>query len=175
VPAVYNLGAHLVIGGRPEEALGVAQHLLELDAEAMLSHLLHGRVLGSLGRVEEAIAALERAHRLDPSSPVPLQEMAHLYAGAGRVPEARAAYRALLGVLPARPYAKVGVAAVAAAIGERDDALRLLEQAVEARETSLFYVAKCAPFAGLRGDPRFAAIEKRIAADAPAARSSGRS
>ena len=79
-------------------------------------------MLSSLGRVDEAVRALERAHRLDPRSPVPLQQMAYVYVGAGRQAEARAAYRALLDLLPTRPYIKVGVAGVAAAVGEREDA-----------------------------------------------------
>ncbi len=163
-PVVYNLGAHLVMEGRSDEALRVAKQLLEIDGEAMLSHLLHGTVLSSLGRVDEAIGALERAHRLDPRSPLPLQEMAYVYVGAGRPAEARAAYRALLDLLPARPYIKVGVAGVAAAVGEREDALRLLEQALASHEPELFYVSTCPHLALLRGDPRFAAIERRIAA-----------
>ena len=163
-PVVYNLGSHLIMVGRFDEALGVSKLLLELDGDAMLSHLLHGAALSSVGRVDEAIGALERAHRLDPRSPLPLSQMTYLYAGAGRMAEARAAYRTLLALLPARPYIKVEVASAAAAVGEREDALRLLEQAIESRETELFYVAQCPHLAVLRGDPRFAAIEKKIAA-----------
>jgi len=162
-PVVYNLGAHLVMEGRSDEALRVAKQLLEIDGKAMLSHLLHGTVLSSLGRVDEAIGALERARRLDPRSPLPLQQMAFVYQGAGRPAEARAAYRALLDLLPARPYIKVGVAGVAAAVGEREDALRLLEQALASHEPELFYVSTCPHLALLRGAPRFAAIERRIA------------
>jgi Flp pilus assembly protein TadD len=129
----------------------------------MLSHQLDGFVLTSLGRVDEAVRALERAHRLDPRSPIPLEQIAIAYAGAGRMAGARAAYRRLLGLLPARPYVKVSVACTAAAVGEREDALRLLEEAVRARETELVYVSKDPRLALLRGDPRFAAIERRIA------------
>jgi TolB-like protein/tetratricopeptide (TPR) repeat protein len=163
LPAVYNLGAHLVMEGRLDEALGVARQLLEIDGDAMLSHQLDGFVLTSLGRVDEAVRALERAHRLDPRSPIPLEQIAIAYAGAGRMAGARAAYRRLLGLLPARPYVKVSVACTAAAVGEREDALRLLEEAVRARETELVYVSKDPRLALLRGDPRFAAIERRIA------------
>jgi TolB-like protein/DNA-binding winged helix-turn-helix (wHTH) protein/Tfp pilus assembly protein PilF len=163
-PVVYNLGAHLVMKNRFDEALAVSKQLLEMDGKAMLSHLLNGTALSSVGRVDEAIAALERAYRLDPHSPLPLAQMAYLYAGAGRMAEARAAYRTLCGLLAARPYIKVTVASVAAAVGERDEALRLLERAIEDRETELCYVATCPHLAVLRGDPRFAAIEHRIAA-----------
>jgi tetratricopeptide (TPR) repeat protein len=130
----------------------------------MLSHLLRGVALSSVGRVDEAIGALERAHRLDPRSQLPLAQMIYLYAGAGRMAEARAAYRTLLALLPARPYIKVAVASAAAALGERAEAFRLLEQALETREPDLFYVARCPHLAVLRGDPRFAVIEHRIAA-----------
>ena len=164
VAAVFNLGAQLIAENRFDEALAVSKQLLELDGDAMLSHLLHGVAVSSIGRVDEAIGALERAHRRDPRSPLPLAQMTYLYAGAGRMAEARAASRALLALLPARPYIRVQVAAAAAAVGERDDAFRLLGQAIESRETALFYVGRCPHLAVLRGDPRFAAIEKRIAA-----------
>jgi len=163
LPVVYNLGAHLLMEHRAEEALRVAEQLVETHGEAMLSHQLNGFVLSSLGRVDEAVRALERAHQLDPHSPIPLEQAAFVLAGAGRVTEARAAYRRLLDLLPARPYIKVGVASAAAAVGEREDAFRLLEQAIESRETELVYVSRCPHLAALRGDPRFAAIERRIA------------
>ena len=172
---VYNLGAHLVIDGRREEALGVAKHLLELDGEAMLSHLLHGRVLSSLGRVEEAIAALERAHRLDPNSPYPLEEMA--FALRGRRPQGGSPRRV--------PDAPRHASRAAVHQGRRrrrgrDDRRargRPPPPGAGGRNPrdQLFYVAKCAPFALLRGDPRFAAIEKRIAAGLPPAGSGARS
>jgi TolB-like protein/DNA-binding winged helix-turn-helix (wHTH) protein/Flp pilus assembly protein TadD len=161
---VFNLGAHLIAENRFEEALAVSNQLLELDGKAMLSHLLSGAALSSVGRVDEAIGALERAYRLDPHSPLPLAQMAYLYAGAGRMAEARTAYRTLGDLLRVRPYIKVTVASVAAAVGERDEALRLLERAIEDRETQLSYVATCPHLALLRGDPRFAVIEQKIAA-----------
>ena len=167
VSVVYNLGAHYFLAGRTDEALAVAKQLLEMDGDAMLGHLLHGYVLASVGRTDDAVRALERAHQIDPRSPLPLREMVFAYLAAGRPAEARAAYRRLLGLLPARPHIKVVVAGVAAAVGEREDALRLLSQAVETREPELFYVATCPHLAVLRGDPRFAAIENRIAAGAP--------
>jgi TolB-like protein/DNA-binding winged helix-turn-helix (wHTH) protein/Flp pilus assembly protein TadD len=161
---VFNLGAQLIGENRFDEGLAVSKQLLELDGDAMLSHLLRGVALGSVGRVEEAIASLEQAHRLDPRSPLPLEQMTFLHAGAGRTAEARATYGTLRALLPVRPYIKVAVASAAAAVGEREEAFRLLEQAVETREPDLFYVARCPHLAVLRGDPRFATIEKRIAA-----------
>jgi Flp pilus assembly protein TadD len=150
--------------GQSSKALEVARELLEIDGDAMLSHLLNGIVLSALGRVDEAVRALERAHRLDPRSPIPLQQMAYVYAGAGRPAEARVAYRALVDLLARRPYIKVGVAGVAAAVGDREEAFRPLARAVEDREPELSYVPRCPHLALLRGDPRFAAIEEWIAA-----------
>jgi TolB-like protein/DNA-binding winged helix-turn-helix (wHTH) protein/tetratricopeptide (TPR) repeat protein len=163
LPVVYNLGAHLLMEHRADEALLVSEQLVEAHGESKLSHQLNGFVLSSLGRVDEAVRALERAQALDPRSPIPLQQIAVVYAGAGRLAEAKAAYRRLLGLLPARPYVKVAAASAAAAVGEREDAIRLLEQAIESGEPELVYVAECPHLATLRGDPRFAAIERRIA------------
>jgi hypothetical protein len=72
------------------------------------------------------------------------------------------AYRELLDLLPARPYIKAWIASVAAAVGEREEALRLLEQALASHEPELFYARTCPHLAQLRGDPRFAAIGRRI-------------
>ncbi len=164
VSAVYTLGSHYLLEGKRDDALRVARQLLEIDGEAMLGHLLHGRVLGSLGRTDEANRALERARQLDPRAFLTLQEIAFLHLSAGRPGDAMVAYRALLDLLRTRPYFKTSVAEVAAALGRRDEAILLLEQALAGHEPELFYVHTSPYFALLRGDPRFAAIEQRIAA-----------
>lgn len=164
VSVVYNLGSRYLLEGRSEEALKVVRQLLEIDGEAMLAHLLHGRVLAALGRTDEAIEALERAHRLDPRALFPLQEIALVQRSAGREAEALAAFVALVDLLEQKPYMNATVAAVAAALGKREEAIRLLQAAVRHREPALVYVSTGPCYDLLRGDPRFVTIQRQIAA-----------
>ncbi len=84
---------------------------------------------------------------------MPLQESACVQRGAGREVGARAAYAALVDLLRAKPYMNATVAAVASALGEREDAIRLLETAARHHEPGLFYVPMDPRFDLLRGDP----------------------
>ncbi len=47
-------------------------------------------------------------------------------------------------------------------VNDREAALANLEKSAEAREGQIFYIKYDAAFAGIRGDPRFTALEKKI-------------
>ena len=114
----------------PRRRSGCRSSSLETHGEAMLSHLLNGSVLSSLGR-STTLSGLWSARTSWTRAPRSLSADRHR--PRRRRPEAEAAQprTGAPGLLPARPYIKVGVASVAAAVGEREVALRLLEQAVE--------------------------------------------
>ena len=57
------------------------------------------------------------------------------------------------------PYA---VALVHAALNEPDEAFRWLDRAVADRSHWLVWLARDSRWAPIRGDPRFAAIERRV-------------
>jgi tetratricopeptide (TPR) repeat protein len=141
-----------------------ADRTLDAGLADVRADLLHGQVLRALGRTSEAIRALEQAHRLDPRALFPLQEIALVHRGAGRDAEARAAYLELAALLRAKPYMNTTVAAVAAALGEREEAIRLLEQAVRYREPGLVHLPTAPCYDTLRGDPRFVAIQRQVTA-----------
>ena len=83
---------------------------------------------------------------------------------AGREAEADLAFVALVDLLEQKPYMNATVAAVAAALGRREEAIRLLQAAVRHREPALAYVSTGPSYDLLRGDPRFVTIRRQVAA-----------
>ena len=55
-----------------------------------------------------------------------------------------------------------GVAAIYAGLGEKDEAFRLLEKGYEQRSNNMLYLATDPPFEGIRSDPRYADLLRRI-------------
>ena len=144
------------------EADSVLRRTLEIDPSYPVARVQRARVLSLQGRHAEAIAAL-------PPDEVRLGSYesgiaGFVYARAGRRDAAVAAARALeaRASVPAE-----GVAAIYAALGDRDAALRWLERAVESRGVGLIFVAVEPMYDSLRDDPRYERIIARVGLRAP--------
>jgi tetratricopeptide (TPR) repeat protein len=163
--ALYYLGKLLVQADRPEEALAVARQIVETDGEAVTGPLLAGDALQALGRAAEAVPEFERATQLDPKAPLPIASLAFALIRAGREAEARATYAALRDLQRERPFTNTMLALVAADLGEREDAIRFYERALDAHEFDLVDARDAACLGPLRHDARFVALERRLAAE----------
>lgn len=144
------------------KALEIYERAVSLDANSGLARWSLGSALLQAGRTAEAIAEYERAIPLSGDSPDEVASLACAYAVAGRQADARR----LLGELETRAnrtYTPSGlIAAVYAALGERDTAFQFLERAFRERDSLLVYLKVEPMFNPLRADPRFAALLTRI-------------
>ena len=167
-----QLAMVLLAAGRTGSAIEQARKAIELDAQFALAHWLLGCAHAAESRYGDALPELETTVKLSHNMPSMVAALAGGYAEAGRPEDARR----LLGELRARAtqeYVSLGcVAAAWAALGETDEALRLLEQAHEERDVSLPYlrdrVQTAAAFGfppSLRTDPRYQALLRRIGLD----------
>ena len=86
---------------------------------------------------------------------IALEEIARDYALEGKRPEARAALRDLLASSPRIHITAYGIAAVYAALGDKDQAFAQLEQAYAQRSWFLDFLKVDPELDSLRGDPRF--------------------
>ena len=115
-----------------------------------------------LGRYPEAIASLRKAVELSGGLPFTQASLAHALAASGD----RAAATELLGRLTAerahRYVSAYDLAAVHAGLGDREQAMTLLTQAVSEGSAQIIHLAWDPRFAPLRLDPRFIAIERRL-------------
>ncbi|MBW3661203.1 MAG: tetratricopeptide repeat protein [Gemmatimonadetes bacterium] len=63
----YHWYGILLMARRPEEAIGVLQHAMELDPVSLPIHMAMGVALTAVGRTEQAIEVYEKAIGMDPN------------------------------------------------------------------------------------------------------------
>jgi len=146
-----------------DSAVEQCQRTLELDPNSPLTHELLGIAYLKQRRYEEATAEFEKAVELSGrANNRYLSSLGYCYAVTGRRGEASA----ILKELEDR-YAKRGgkgqfLAGVYAGLGERDKAFAWLEREFVQRGVLLPEITWRFAFEGLRGDPRFADLVRRM-------------
>ncbi len=113
------------------------------------------------GSYEAAIAELELANRLG-TTPLMLRDLGWANAAAGNTAKARE----ILEVLKRTPrpayVSPYSIAAVHAALGEKDHAFRWLNRAYDERDCQITYLALDPHLDQLRSDPRFPPLLARL-------------
>ena len=148
------LGRFLYRAHRFEEALPHLLRAVELEPRGLTPNVRLGDLYVQLGRYEEAIAAYKKAKEVDPNGKNFQAALAHVYALMGRRREARQ----MVSGLKANPYI---IAAVYAALGDKDEAFRILEKAVEERQL-ITPIKVEPPLENLHSDPRWKALLRRM-------------
>jgi TolB-like protein/Tfp pilus assembly protein PilF len=155
-----SLGFVLINARRFDEAIAVQKAAVEKGAESTLAQLDLARAYRLAGKSDLAIA--ESRKMLDTGDPIAEPFVALSYARAGR----RADALAILGKMEenARRSGQGGflVAAVYAALGDRDPAFRWLDEAIKEHDTFLPWMKVDPEFDKLRGDPRYDDVIRRI-------------
>lgn len=183
-----NYGYFFMHVGRHDEAIREGEIAVQLDPLSSVTHSALGRFLYRAKRYEEALPHLLRAVELEPRSLHANYRLGELYAQMGRYDEAIAAYEGTTPTMPrdgnfqaaiARVYALMGrhrearqmlrgakanpfiTAEVYVALGDKNEAFRILEKAVT--EHQLMTVLKVEPpLESLYSDPRMKALLRRM-------------
>jgi TolB-like protein/Tfp pilus assembly protein PilF len=111
-----------------------------------------------MGRHEEAIAELREALKSSTMYAHTATELAHALAVAGKREEAMK----LLDTVEYVPWKTLGAALVHASLGEKDEAFRSLEKAIELRAPYVILLKVDPRFDSLRADPRFQGLLRRM-------------
>jgi serine/threonine-protein kinase len=152
-----HVGWSLYYSGRYEEAIEQLEKVLDMEpnfADALLClSLTHAKK----EQFEDAVAALHRMHDLTGPTLVYRFAYALVHALWGKRDEAM---RALSAGWP--EMSTWGPAAIYGAMGEKDEAFRLLEQAHETRTPMLAYAKVDPRLDPLRDDPRFQDLLRRM-------------
>jgi len=159
---IISVGAGVLdFWDRSEEAMKECQKALDMDGSYLVGLYFFGGACSKLGRHEEALAAFQKAAAISERAPFYLGWLGWAQARAGRREEARAVFAELEERSKREHVPPLNLAVIAGALGEKDRAFALLDEAVQKRSCWL-----CSPrmpfFEDLRSDPRFDAHLKRL-------------
>jgi TolB-like protein/Tfp pilus assembly protein PilF len=150
------------LGRRFDDASVQLQQTLQLDPDFVPARLWLGQTLEALGKPQDAIDQYLRVRHIARPAPSGLGELARGYAAAGREQEARATLTELLAVAQARYVEPDLIARVYEALGQRDEAITVLERGFSERAVKLVLIGVDPQFDRLRGDPRFQTLLQRL-------------
>jgi TolB-like protein/Tfp pilus assembly protein PilF len=122
--------------GRYEDAIKQARKTLDLDPDLVPGHEILGQIYEDEGKLDEAIKEYRKANELEPT-PSNFAMLAYAYAKAGRMAETRKILDKLTALSEQRYVGAYPLAIVHLALGEKEEALRLLEQSFVERDILL--------------------------------------
>jgi serine/threonine-protein kinase len=156
-----DLGMVYYYSGRYQEAVEQAQKLLALDPHLFRGLLLLAQGYEALGRYAEAAAILEKLEKADKRACV-LADLGHVYTASGRPDQARKLIDALARMAKTRHVSPHQIALIQVGLGEKNEALALLEMSFEQHDAPLAFLKVDPRWAPLRGDPRFQQLLREL-------------
>ena len=158
--------AILDAGGHYDEALKQARSVVELDPNFTFVYWVRGQIFENHGELDKAIADYERAKG---SLPRPACDamIGCIYARTGRTADARKILDRLLNESQQVYVPSYFLADIQAMLGNKEEALRLLEKAYDERSIRVGSGGPGGPktdkrLDSLRGEPRFKALVQKI-------------
>jgi tetratricopeptide (TPR) repeat protein len=159
------LGSTLAVADRDNEAMEQLRKTIEMDPTFDLTHWFLGHVYEDKGQLAEAIAQYEKATQLNPD-PAVQASLARAYALSGSKEGARKILDDLTTQSRQRYIPAYSLAVIHLSLGDKEEALRLLEKSYEDRapfDTGLFASIKIdRRLDPLRGDSRFQALVRKV-------------
>ena len=157
LPVNENLGDILYLARRYDEAIEQLRKTLELDPNYGVAHGTLAKVYEAQGKYEELLEA-----RLKGSSPETVAELRKVFAASG----IKGVWRNRLNVLLERSktayVSPADIALFYTRLNDRDQAFAWLEKAMAERSINFNYLVADPRFDNLRGDPRLAALLRRV-------------
>jgi TolB-like protein/Tfp pilus assembly protein PilF len=158
-----DLGYLHTVNARYDQAIEQLHRTLEIDPNFYYAHGNLGEALEFKGSLNEALEEYAKTHALT-DDPFGLALLAHIHAALGNTGEARKILDQLHEFSKKRYVQAYTFAVANLGLGEREEALRLLEQSYRDRAGGDISFIRVDPFlALLRGDPRFEALANKIA------------
>jgi DNA-binding winged helix-turn-helix (wHTH) protein/TolB-like protein/Tfp pilus assembly protein PilF len=159
--ASSHLGWIYYLSGKNDEAIEQCKKILELDPSSFPARRYLGLAYEAKRMYGEAITEFQTGVKLS-GSPLMLALLGHAYAAAGRRPEAQRVLTDLQQLQDQRYVSPYTVAAIYAGLGDKDQAFKWLDTAVEERDIWLMNLKVDPVFAKLRSERKFTDILARI-------------
>ncbi len=157
-----NLSSILWFAGEHEQSIIHAQRALELNPSYARAYDDIGRAYEQLGAFDRAIDALQQAVALEERADAGNASLAHACALAGKRSEAVRILRNLELTSKSRFVAAYNFALIHVALGDVDNAFAWLDKAYDERSSALPFLRVNPRLAGLRDDPRFVRLCRRV-------------
>ena len=157
-----DMGRHFYYARRYDESIAQLRRTIDLDSSFMRAHFELGRAYGMKGQHDLAIAELQRAAALSKRSAAALAALGAAYARAGQGAEARRILRELEDRAKQAYVSAYHFAVIHAGLGEISAALSFLVKSYDERFNWVVFANVEPEFDGLRADPRFADLVKRL-------------
>jgi len=159
--ASSHLGWIYYLSGRNDEAIAQCKKILELDPSSFPARRYLGLAYEAKGMYAEAIAEFQTGVKLS-GSPLMLALLGHAYAASGKKTEAQQVLTDLQQLQDQRYVSPYTVAAIYAGLGDREQAFKWLDTAVESRDIWLMNLKVDPVFAKLRSERKFTDTLARI-------------
>jgi len=144
-----------------DQTIEQSSKAIEMDPNFGLAYFYRGLAYEQKGMFDNAIADLETA-KGSQVRPTILGALGHAYAMAGNKAKAMAMLRDMEELSRKRYFPGFQIALIYIALGERDQALALLEKSYRERYPALIHVKVEPRLDPIRSDPRFKDLVKRI-------------
>jgi TolB-like protein/Tfp pilus assembly protein PilF len=160
VKGSLDVARALFFARRYDDAVEQTKRTIELDDHFPYAYYLQAQIAVERGRFDDALAAINKAIELGGRTPLLVTYWGYVHARSRHRAEAMQAIQEL----QSRPgsYVPLFLARIRAALGENDEAIKLLEQVYNDRSESIVWLKVDPTFDRLRGDPRFAALVKKV-------------
>ena len=162
LPINMTLGWVLLTARQSDQSVEQLRKTLEMDPNFILTHHRLGLVYEQQEKYDDAIAEFRQVLSLSPGKPLGIVALAHAYALSGKRAEAQKTLTELQELSKQRFVSPASIAAVYAALGYNDQAFFWLEKANGERDGILVRLKVDSRYDGLRSDPRFADIVRRV-------------
>jgi tetratricopeptide (TPR) repeat protein len=160
--ARWNLGRILFAAGQGAAAEREFRRALEIEPFFSWPHIGLAWGLIEQGQHEKAVEELQRASRLSEGSAFIAEHLGYTYALSGKRAEAEAIARSL-SETQTHDASAYKLAALHAALGNKNEALTWLARAVSARDDELVYLKVDRRFESLRAYPEFRDVIRSVA------------
>jgi len=158
---IASTGWTLSKAGRYDEAIAQFQKSLEMDQNFGRAHWGIAEPYALKGDYDRAIAELQKATQLD-DSPSTIALLADTYARAGRRAESQRLLGQLLELRKSKYVDAYYLAEVYAALGDKEKAMRTLEEAYSERSSVIVWLKLEPKFEALRAEPRYVDLMRKI-------------
>ncbi len=157
-----DLGSDYYYARRYDEAIAQLRKTLEMDPGFYIAHLVLGQVLDAKGARDAAIVECQKARALN-DDPSLLVVLARAHGLSGNKMEAEKILDQLKKLSQERYVSAYSFALTYLGLGDKEEALRWLEQSYQDRAGSDIGFIRVDPLLDpLRGDPRFEALAEKI-------------